>query len=131
MKRRRITIEVDQDVVDYLTNRPSSNTASALILTSRLVGAARVALIGAQPERCPTCEGVGCERCLTTGRRHLCKLVVAPTSTGRATIDLWQGAPGTMQLVATTVKDRDIASDTIDALLACLRDGGLIVDDKR
>lgn len=127
--KRRLTIEVDGSLFRWLQGSHGAPSYPV----DRLLGAARAAALDAPgaAEMCPTCEGVGCERCFTSGRRHLCKVVIAPTTAGRATIDIWQGAPGTMQLVATTVKDRDIASDTIDALLACLRDGGLIVDDKR
>ncbi len=90
-----------------------------------------VSLATHRPDRCPTCEGVGCERCLTTGRRHLAKLYVHPTTKGRATLALWQGSPGTMVPAAETATDRDLSYDLIDALLACLADGGLVVDDRR
>lgn len=82
-------------------------------------------------EPCTTCKGVGCGRCHGTGRMHLAKLSVVPTTDGRGIVALWWGAPGTMQLVATTTDDRDLADITIDAAIQALTDGGLIIDDRR
>jgi hypothetical protein len=82
-------------------------------------------------EICPTCQGAGCERCIQTGRLHLAKLTVSPTTDGRAVIELWQGAPGSWWPMAATATGKDLSSDGIDGLLASLQTGGLIVDDRR
>jgi hypothetical protein len=89
------------------------------------------AVTGPQPDPCPTCDGQGCDRCLQTGRLHLAKITVSPTTDGRAVLELWQGAPGSWWPMAATPGGKDLPGVGIDGLLACLRTGGLIVDDRR
>lgn len=120
----------------YARSGQPAEVTAAFRLAQRLEGFTIEGRSGAKPlpasgDACPTCDGAGCKRCYATGRRHLCKIDVTPTTDGRAVVQLWQGAPGTMQVVALTAPDRDLADVTIDAWLACLQNGGLIIDDRR
>lgn len=107
--------------------------ADQFITTDELIGLIQAAgsAAGPAPEPCPTCNGEGCDRCHHTGRMRLAKVTVLPTTDGRATLDLWFGAPGTMQHIAETRRDSDLSDVTITDLLAALTDGGLIIDDRR
>lgn len=122
--KRRIVLELGHETLAEIIKHPDQ---WAQEVTKEFVRAAEQPSI----DPCPTCDGVGCERCYTLGRRHLCKVDIAQSTTGRAVVQVWQGAPGTMQVVALTAPDRDLADDTIDAWLACLQNGGLIINDRR
>lgn len=133
---RRITLDLDDDLASWIATPPGVATVSGReFMADRLIGAARHALLGhkvpAGIDRCPTCDGIGCERCLTTGRRALAKLHVLRTSQGRADLRLWYGAPGTMQPVLPLKADQDLADIAVDGVIEALQTGGLIIEDKR
>ena len=67
---------------------------------------------------CPTCDRQGCERCSATGRGSFARVYADNAGQGRATIQLWFGAAGTMELVATS--DHTLAHDRVDSILATL-----------
>ncbi len=116
--KRRLILDVEPTEMPYV-----------LAWVSELIGVTITE--PAQPDPCPTCDGDGCDRCLGTGRLHLAKLAISPTTAGRAVIELWQGAPGSWWPMAATATGKDLSSDGIDGLLACLQTGGLIVNDRR
>ncbi len=79
---------------------------------------------------CPTCDRVGCERCGTTGRGAFARVYADNAGQGRATIQLWFGAAGTMELVATS--DHSLAHDRVDSILATLAEApGIVIRDRR
>lgn len=79
---------------------------------------------------CPTCGPIGCERCLGLGRQQWARVTASDSHDGRATIEIWFGPGGTMELVATN--QQTLAHDRVDLLLATLNEApGVLVRDRR
>lgn len=79
---------------------------------------------------CPTCDRAGCERCQMTGRGAYARVYADRTDDGRATLELWFGAPGTPERVA--LADHTLAHDRVDSILATLAEApGVVIRDRR
>lgn len=79
---------------------------------------------------CPTCDRAGCERCAATGRGSYARVYADNAGEGRATIQLWFGAAGTMELVARN--SDSLAHDRVDQILATLAEApGIVIRDRR
>ncbi len=58
--KRRIVLDVDQDMVDYLAgDRVLRRSGRGTHEVDRLLGAARAAVTMPEPDLCPTCGGSG------------------------------------------------------------------------
>ncbi len=79
---------------------------------------------------CPTCGGARCERCGLTGRGSYARVYADNQGEGRAAIQLWFGAAGTMELVARNYDS--LAHDRVDQILATLAEApGVVIRDRR